>query len=314
MSNEIFLIGYPSGYTAYALVRNDSGQVWYSVSEVFEDFGTGSRSHADYDIPLTDKSGGMYVADFPSGIAANTSVGYRTIIYRQAGTSPASTDHIIGGARIYWTGSAEASEDTELNATSVCNRAFYKVGGSRTKITIDDIGDADDENAVICNTLYPQVRNEVLMRWPFNECREFADLGTETTGIEMADWEYVFELPSDCLGVVAQIDEEDSSLKFKYAVRGAYLFTNDYSNSDGDSAYIDYIKKVVDADEYSPTLFEAIATKLAAELAPVYAPSRIVDLKREYEFLVLPNAEAANQNEQYTDGDGSYSWRDARTT
>ena len=61
-------------------------------------------------------------------------------------------------------------------------------------------------------------------------------------------------------------------------------------------------------------LFEAIATKLAAELAPVYNPAKVVDLKREYEFLVLPNAKAANQKEQYDDDEGSFSWRDARTS
>jgi hypothetical protein len=314
MSEEIFLIGYPSGATTYALVRNSSGQIWNPTLEAFEDFGTGSRSHADYDIPLTDKSGGMYVADFPSAIPANTTVGYRTISYRQIGSSPASTDHVVGGARIYWTGSAEAAADTELNATSVVNRAYYKLGGARTRIVIDDIDDATDSNAVIAAVLYPQVRNEVLQRWPWNECREFADLGAAVTGLEMADWDYAFALPTNCISVVAQIDEENHTAKYTYEVRGGYLFTRDYSNADGDSVYIDYVKKVVDASVYSPLLFEAIATKLAAELAPVYNPDRKEELKREFELLVLPNAEAANQGEQHSEDEGEYKWRNARTS
>lgn len=315
MADEIFLIGYPSGHTIYALVRNSSGQIWYPTSEEFEDFGTSLRSHSDYDIPLTDKSGGMYVADFPSA-PANTSVGYRTIIYRQIGASPASTDYVVGGARIYWTGSSEAADEVEQNATAVVNRAFYKIGGGRNDLIISDIDDTDDENAVNAKRIYTQVRNEVLIQWPWSECREFADLGAVVTGIEQADWEHIFALPSNCLFVVAQIDEDSRAVKFDYERRGLYLFTDEYSNSDGDSAYIDYIKKVTDASEYSPALFEAIATKLAAELAPLYKtiPGKTESLKREFEYLVLPNAKAANQQEQYSDDEGSYTWRDARTS
>lgn len=313
MADEIYLLGYPSGNTVYAHVRNSSGQIWYPTDEDFEDFGDGSRSHADYDIPLTDKLGGMYVADFPSA-PANTTVGYRTIVYRQIGASPASTDHVVGGSRIYWTGSAEVSDDLEANVTALANRMFLKVGGARTNILIDDIDDTDNEDAVIAKTIYTQVRNEVLLRWPWNECREFADLGSEVTGLEMADYDYVFGLPDDCVFVVAQIDEDNRATKYNYDVRGAYLFTKDYSNTAGDSAYIDYIKKVTDTSEYSPALFNAIATKWAAELAPKYNPKEKDNLKREFEYLVLPNAKSANQSEQYSDDEGSYSWRNARTS
>lgn len=312
--DEIFLVGYPSGLTVYALVRNSSGQIWYPTSEEFEDFGTSSRSHADYDIAMTDKSGGMYVGDFPSAIPANTSVGYRTIIYRQLGASPASSDHIIGGAKILWTGSAAAAADVEANVTALANRMFLKLGGGTTNIIIDDIDDATNEDAVIAKTIYTQVRNEVLARWPWKECREFADLGAEVSGLNMADWDYAFELPANFISLIAQIDEADSSIEFESEVRGAYLFTRDYSNVGEDSAYIDYIKKITDTSEYSPQLFEAIATKWAAELAPKYNPKEKDNLKREFEFLVLPNAKAANQQSQYSDDKGEYSWRNARTS
>lgn len=315
MANEIFNLGFPSGYTLYAIIRNSAGQVWYPTGEEFEDWGTSSRSHADYDIPLTDESGGIYLADFPSAIPANTSLGYRTIIFRQLGANPASTDQVLGGARIYWTGSSEAGVDTELNATSVANRAFAKLGGTKgPDIIISDIDDTSDENAVAAKAIYSQVRNEVLVRWPWNECREYADLGSETTVTAQADWEYVFALPSNYLAAAVQIDEEDHTIKHNCEVRGLYLYTNTLSNSDGDSAYIDYVKKVTDASEYSPALFESIATKLAAELAPRYKPQEKDNLKREYEFLVLPNAKATNQESQYEDDKGSYSWRDARTS
>ena len=314
MAAEIFQLGFPSGHTLYALIRNSSGQVWYPASEVFEDWGTGSRSHADWDIPLTDKSGGFYTANFPSAIPSNTTVGYRTTIFRQLGAAPASTDQVIGGARIYWSGTSEVAETIEQNVTALANRMFTKLGGSRDDLFIDDIDDTDDKNAVNAKRIYAQVRNEVLIRCLWNNCRKYADLGSVVVGLEMADWNYAFSLPSDTIFVSGQIDEDDRKLNFTYEIRGLYLFTNDYSNSDGDSAYIDYIYLVTDADEYSPGLVEAITTKWAAEMAPIYKPEWTERLKREYEYLVLPNSKAVNQQEQYADDEGSYSWRDARTS
>ncbi len=314
MADEIFQLGFPSGHTLYAIIRNSAGEVWYPTSEVFETWGTSSRAHADYDIPLVDKSGDFYTADFPTAIPANTSVGYRTTIFRRLGSAPASTDQVIGGARIYWTGSAEAADAIEQNVTAIANRMFLKLGGGRDDIVITDIDDTNDENAVKAKLIYAQVRNEVLARWPFNECREYADLGSAVVGLEMADWNYAFAKPTDSIFIVAQIDEDDKSIEFTYEVRGLYLFTNDYSNTDGDSAYVNYVKRVTDAEEYSPGLLEAIATKWAAEMAPLHKPEWTERLKREFEYLVLPNAAAKNQREQYDDDKGSYSWRDARTS
>ena len=128
----------------------------------------------------------------------------------------------------------------------------------------------------------------------------------------MADFEHAFNLPSDCLAVVAQIDEDSHTTKYKHEVRKGMLFTDNFSNTDGDSAYIDYILLESDTSKYSPSLKEAIATKLAAELAPTLKPSQTAILKREYEYLVLPKAEGLNQAEQYDDDEGSYSWLDAR--
>lgn len=311
MANEIFH-GYASGSTLYGCVLNSSGEVWYPTGEEFEDWGTSSRTANDYAITLTDKTSDFYCGDFPEDISAGT---YVYQVYLQAGGAPADSDTLLKSATaITWTGVAEAAEAvTEIGATDVCNRAVLKIGTAKEQQTITSIYDGSD-TANLCLILYPQVRNEVLQRWPWNECREFADLGAELSGIEMADWEYVFTLPANCLAVIAQIDEDDHTVEYKHEIRRGMLFTNDYSNSNGDSAYINYIIKVTDTSKYSPALVEAMATKLAAELAPTLKPSETVRLKKEYELLVLPRAEGLNQAEQFSDDEGSYSWLDARNS
>lgn len=310
MSNEIKSLGIPSGYTLYACIRNGSGQIWYPTNEEFEDVGTSSRTNNDYAITTTDKLGGIYVADFPEDIPAGT---YFTKLFRQLGASPANSDDDIGGAKIVWTGVAEAAEAIdESTATSISNRALLKLGGAQEQQTITSIYEGTP-TAVLCLILYPQIRNEVQQRWPWNECREFADLGAEVSGVEKADYEYVFNLPSNCLAVVAQIDENGRTIKYKHEIRRGRLFTNNYSNSDGDSAYIEYIVIESNTSKYSPSLKEAIATKLAAELAPAMKKGQLAfDLLQQYERLVLPKAKGLNQMEQYSKDEGSYSWLDAR--
>jgi hypothetical protein len=318
MANEIQLLGYPAGQTIYAIVRNSSGQVWYETGGDFETWGTGSRSEVDYAITLTDKLGGLYLGNFPSSIPAGTGndkiYGYKTIVYLQLGAQPASTDNIIGGQYIKWTGTAAVvAADTETGATDLVNWGLLKVGGAKDDAEqIDDIeGSSDFE--VKCKLVYQFCRNSVLQSWPYNECREYAEL-TAATVSEQADWDYVFGLPSDYLMMIAQIDEDDRTVKYEYEVRSGYLFTNDYSNTDDDAAYIEYIKKVTDASEYSPLLQEAIATKFASEMAPTLNPDMTVPLKREFDLICQPDAQALNQLGQYSEDEGSYSWKNARTS
>jgi len=100
MANEINAF-ITSGYTHYAVIRNVAGQVWYPLGQTFEAWGTGGRTVADYDIALTDKSGGMYVGDFDSNVSAGY---YWLVIHQQAGGSPADSDQAYWREFGYWDG------------------------------------------------------------------------------------------------------------------------------------------------------------------------------------------------------------------
>jgi len=102
MSNEIRQ-SYPAGYTLYVVIRNIAGEVWYITGEVFETWGTGGRTAADYDIALTYKAVGMYIGDFDTNIPAGR---YDVQVFRQIAGAPADTDPIVGITQISWSGSA----------------------------------------------------------------------------------------------------------------------------------------------------------------------------------------------------------------
>lgn len=310
MANEIRII-FPSGNTLYAFAKNRSGQIWYDGA--FEDYGTSSRTANDYAVTMVDKSGNFYVGDFPEDISVGD---YITQINLQAGASPADSDNPVGGDDISWTGIAEeVAAVAEVGAVDICNYGFAKLGGAEESIEIFSLTDGS-ENAALCSWLYPMVRNEVLQRWPFSSTKKFADLGAALTGDSLpedADWDYVFNLPSDCVAVINQISEDARTTTYEYDVKIGKLFTNDLTNTDEDSAYIEYVFKQKDASKYSPSLINAIATKLAAEMAPRLKRQEYrEDLLKEYGGILF-QAECLNQLGLYEKGEeGEYTWQTAR--
>jgi hypothetical protein len=101
MAAELEISG-PSGATIYAIVRRHSdAQAWDVTNATFEAWDDGSIG--DYDIPLTDKSGDLYQADFPTDIDSGTRV--RVSYYKQAGGSPATSDTHIKSEDYVWDGS-----------------------------------------------------------------------------------------------------------------------------------------------------------------------------------------------------------------
>lgn len=105
MSNEIN-ISYDPGSTIYAILRDKgNGNVWCVTTSAWEAWGASGHVAGDYDIPMTDRSGGLYQADMPSSIAYGN---YIRQAYLQAGGSPAGppTDLIIADDVVEWDGSA----------------------------------------------------------------------------------------------------------------------------------------------------------------------------------------------------------------
>jgi len=199
----------------------------------------------------------------------------------------------------------------------ICNLALIQDGAD----LIDSLDGTDtSDNAQLCQRLYPIVKDTCLTRWEWNGITQFADLGNEVTVDEQADWEYVFNLPDDCMQVVAQIDEGNHKKKFAHIVKGRQLYTNDYSNEDGDSAYIDYIS-IADVSKFSPQLIEYIALKLALRMAPKLlgagegAAIIMQTMERELRLKIVPEAIGRNQAEGDIEGgndEGESMWLNGR--
>jgi hypothetical protein len=123
MANEIH-VDYASGNTLYAVVRNGAGNVWHVAGQVFEAWGTGSRTADDYNMSLTDKSGSRYVGNFDNNIPS----GRHTVqVFLQAGANPADSDNLVGANEIVWSGMGRVTADKLLANKAVQNKATGEI-------------------------------------------------------------------------------------------------------------------------------------------------------------------------------------------
>ena len=307
MSNEVRQ-SYTTAKTVYGVVFDpDASKVWYVAGGIWETFGTGGRTRADYKaITFTEAGITYYIGSFP--VAITTENTYDVQICDQAGASPVNSDTIIETQHIDWSGSVLAAITIPVTATSLCQYALSKIGGGKDvpAFSLTSIYDGTP-TAAMCLVLYDVIRKEVLCRVKPNEATKFADLGAELSGVEKANWDYAFNLPTDYLCAAKQVNEDYHSsthdryyIEYDKQIIGRILLTNNYTNSDEDSAFIVYIYNLTDVSRFNPPLYEAMATKLAAELSAgllADGGARRLQLIKEYEALALPLAQGHSAEE-----------------
>ncbi len=298
-----FRTQYPTGGNLYIQIFNEDQEIAYIAGETFETYGTGSRNAADYAVNMTEITGtGFYFASWPTWIERGN---YDVVVKVRSGATPVDGDTGYGPVERYWT-TAAVTAPTDSDEVEICNLALAKIGGGDDVLTISSLSDTD-KTSVLCKLLYTPKRKTVLKRMKPQECSYYADLGDESSfSGEKAEWDYVFDLPSDNLIVCRQTDERYHKLDYRYEIKQSKLFTNVFSNEDGDSAYIEYIKNETDAAVFSVEVIDAIATLIAAELTPritsgEWGWKRRQDLLEEFETLVLSNATGINLSMQHHD-------------
>ncbi len=130
--------------------------------------------------------------------------------------------------------------------TDILNRALliFSAGTtSKAKVLYDDLDDTyfSDPTANVPSTrkdilvacvAYEQVLKRVLIDLKPDFATAYADLGHEIRiNQEVGEWNYMFELPSDFLWLIKQVDENDKDIsyeaKIKYFREYAHIVTGD---------------------------------------------------------------------------------------
>ena len=165
MSSEIRL-PYTSGNTTTFVVRKPSDfTVWYPTTSVWEAYGTGGRTNADYGTALVDKIGDYYVGDFPTGIVT---AGEYDIIFLIGGV-------FAGSQGIWWSGTAKIDGglsnaqntrltlvanilegDFSIDTTTTPWNVVIKIKGTSTELVRKELKDVTGANLTAITTVIGQ--------------------------------------------------------------------------------------------------------------------------------------------------------------
>lgn len=157
---------------------------------------------------------------------------------------------------------------------SICNQALSWLGG--THITsLDD----DSTEASLCKATYASVRDAVLeaRNWTFAIGRY--DLPKAATG-PTNGYANAFPIPSDVLRVLEVLDNND------WRMEGDGIVTNEGAVS------IRAVVRVTDPNRFSALFVQALAARLAADLAIALTQSRELQ-KQHYQIFEAKMDEAA---------------------
>jgi len=113
--------------------------------EEYSKNGATGHGIGDYDIPLIDRSGSRYIADFDGNIASGS---YCIQVFCQAGSAPADGDVLVCSREILWTGAGELTAVKLLTNKAVQDRIartveYYDDDGQTVLLTLQFVDDED---------------------------------------------------------------------------------------------------------------------------------------------------------------------------
>ena len=147
-----------------------------------------------------------------------------------------------------------------ISDVGICNIALARVGAEK----ITDLSEASPA-ALDCARLYEPLRDALLAAHPWRFAEAHQPLAALADAAP-AGWTYAFALPSDCLAARAVVDgqtgpSEQPAPPVPFAVSGATVLT------DQAGAVLIYTRRVSDPVRFDPLFADALATKIAADLA-----------------------------------------------
>lgn len=139
----------------------------------------------------------------------------------------------------------------------ICN-ASLTILGARKIVSLT----GDSEEARLCNLRYADCRDAVLRLYPWN-CAIHRKTLAQSSDTPDFGFDYQYPLPTNpwCLRVLTLNEDENGESEDEFVIEGRLLLT------DSTTADIRYIKQLTAAGEMDPLLRDAIAAKLASEIA-----------------------------------------------
>jgi len=169
--------------------------------------------------------------------------------------------------------------------TSLCNRALQMIGAGRIQ-TITDPGSAA---ARACNSLYAEIRDEVMAvhEWQFAKARQV--LAQLSSGPPFG-YEYAYQLPSECLRPLRLHNELEIGREIEWEVEGDELYCDLESD-----VQLHYIKRITDASKFPPMFKSSFCTRLSSDLAMILKKdAKLQKSQLDIYYKLLPSQSATD--------------------
>jgi hypothetical protein len=183
-----------------------------------------------------------------------------------------------------------------VSTVDICNRALQKLGHTRITSLADDTKAARE-----CSGAYDLVRDAVFRDHPWNALVARASLAKLSTA---PAWGFAnqFQWPTDCLRVI------EVNTRLDWQVEGRRILTDESAPLE-----IRYLRQETDPAQYDLLLVEALASRLAAELAEPLTQSNTKKEAAERQYLeVLARARRADAQEGAPQKLTRSTWLEAR--
>jgi len=212
-----------------------------------------------------------------------------------------------------------------MNKLQIWNAALGKLGGGFERDMIASETDTN-KDARWCSHYWDAARRKVLGEWEWIEATKYGGCSTALSGSSLPawydgddgdTWDYIFELPSDCVRFLKQTNQGSNDQTLACERVGKYLLTNSLSDAEETTAYIKYIYDNQDVQSLPEDIANAIAAWLAYLICqPLTSNAELrIQLLNEYHREALPAAKGFNQKQVYIEDDeGRDWWADAGRT
>ena len=181
-----------------------------------------------------------------------------------------------------------------MDKTGIANLALSNLGEARIQSLTED-----SSRARACSARMDQVIESVLRMHVWNSALERKEL--TQIGAPVFGWNYMFQLPADCIKVV----EVNPISKFQVEKRN--ILSNETS------LYLLYVAEPTDINNLDSLLAEAIAMKLAVEVAETLTSKQGLKQEMMQKFIIaLQEARSANSNDRTPEHRERSSWLDAK--
>lgn len=147
----------------------------------------------------------------------------------------------------------------------ICNMALSRIGNSRF---INSLSEKSKE-AEQCNLHFNHCRDTVLSDFPWNFASKRVALAD--TNNPPPDWKFAYSYPTDCLKAIAIVQAgqkyQQPNNAINFMVGSDENGTGKLIYSDQPQAWLQYVASVTDVNMFDSLFIDALAWRLAGELA-----------------------------------------------